>query len=482
VAVVRAGDDAARRAKIVATLGPATDGHERDLVAAGLDVARLNFSHGTLQEHARRGAAIRAAAAEAGRTVAIMQDLPGPKIRVGRLVGGGPVTLVPGRRLTITTRDALGTAERISCTYAGLPADVHPGARLLLDDGRMRLRVCVAAADEVVTEVEEGGTLGEHKGINLPGVAVSAPALTEKDRQDLRFGLAELDVDYVALSFIRRAAEVQEARALVHRLGHATPLIVKLEKAEAIADLEAIVAAADGVMVARGDLGVELAPEKVPLLQKRIIARANARGIPVITATQMLQSMVQKEAPTRAEASDVANAIWDGSDAVMLSAETAVGRHPLLVVRMMDRIIREAEADDLPPRLARSGTHGPRGYAAAVTHAACVLAEGVGASAIVGFTRSGRTAQLLSGGRPRVPIYAFSPDERVCRGLALWWGVTPVHHPMAAGLEPNITAMEDHLLRHCGTSPGQTAVIVGSHPFKKRMHTNFVKYQVLHAP
>jgi pyruvate kinase len=411
-----------------------------------------------------------------------MQDLQGPKIRVGRLVGGGPVTLVPGRTLTITTQDILGTDERISSTYAALPADVHPGDRLLLDDGRLRLRVRATADDTVVTEVEVGGPLGEHKGINLPGVAVSAPALTDKDRQDLRFGLEELDVDMVALSFIRTAAEVQEARALVRHLGRDTPLIAKLEKAEAIADLDAIVAVADGVMVARGDLGVELAPEKVPLLQKRIIGRANARGIPVITATQMLESMVQDEAPTRAEASDVANAIWDGSDAVMLSAETAVGHHPLLVLRMMDRIIREAEVDDLRPRLERTHARRPQGYADSVTHAACVLADGVRASAIVGFTRSGRTAQLLSGGRPRVPIYAFSPDARVCRGLALWWGVTPVHHPMAGGLEQNIAVMEAHLLGHCGVQPGHTVVIVGSHPFKKRMHTNFVKYQVLHGP
>ncbi len=467
-----------RRAKIVATLGPATDGLEAELVRAGLDVARLNFSHGSPAEHARRCAAVRDAAASVGRAVAVMQDLQGPKIRVGSLVGGGPVYLEPGQDLCILARDVVGTAERIGCTYAGLVGDVRPGDRVLLDDGRIRLTVLGTQDGEVRTRVEEGGPLGEHKGINLPGVAVSAPAITDKDRADLAFGLSELRVDYVALSFIRTAAEVRVAQDMMRNLGLTVPCIVKLEKGEAIDNLDAILQVADGVMVARGDLGVELAPEMVPMLQKRIIQHANQRGIPVITATQMLESMITEETPTRAEASDVANAVWDGSDAVMLSAETATGRHPLVVVRMMDRIVRAAESAD-EPRVGRARDERPRGYAAAVTHAARVLAEDLEASAIVGITRSGLTAELLSRGRARVPIFAFTPDPNVCARLALWWGVTPVQLDLKDALETNISAMEDHLVQSHGAAPADTVVITGSHPFDVGVHTNFVKYHVL---
>jgi pyruvate kinase len=468
-----------RRAKIVATLGPATDGLELDLVRAGLDVARLNFSHGTAAEHARRCAAVRQAAASVGRPVAVMQDLQGPKIRVGTLVGGGPVQLESGRDLCITTKDVVGTAERIGCTYRHLAEDVQPGDRVLLDDGRIRLTVLNAQDGEVTTRVEEGGSLGEHKGINLPGVAVSAPSITDKDRADLAFGLEQLAVDYVALSFIRTADEVRAAQDLMRSLGRPVPCIVKLEKGEAIENLDAIMQVADGVMVARGDLAVELAPELVPTLQKRIIHRANLRGIPVITATQMLESMITEETPTRAEASDVANAVWDGSDAVMLSAETATGRHPLLVLRMMDRIVRAAESAEEAPNLGRPRDERPRGYAAAVTHAARVLAEDLDASAIVGITQSGLTAELLSRGRARVPIFAFSPDPRVCSRLALWWGITPVRMDLSDVLETNILAMEDHLVQSHAAAAADTVVITGSHPFEVGVHTNFVKYHVL---
>ncbi len=468
-----------RRAKIVATLGPATDGLEVDLVRAGLDVARLNFSHGMPADHARRCNAVRQAAASLGREIAVMQDLQGPKIRVGHLVGGGPVQLVAGQDLSITTHDIVGTAERIGCTYSHLAEDVQPGDRVLLDDGRIRLTVVGSTAGEVTTRVEEGGPLGEHKGINLPGVAVSSPAITDKDRADLAFGLQELRVDYVALSFIRTAAEVRAAQELMRDLRRTVPCVVKLEKGEAIDNLDAIIQVADGVMVARGDLGVELAPEMVPMLQKRIIQRANQRGIPVITATQMLESMITEETPTRAEASDVANAVWDGSDAVMLSAETATGRHPLVVLRMMDRIVRAAESAEASPLVGRSRDDRPRGYAAAVTHAARVLAEDLEATAIVGITRSGLTAELLSRGRAKVPIFAFSPDAAVCCRLALWWGITPVVMPLADALEANISAMEDHLVQCHAAAPADTVVITGSHPFEAGVHTNFVKFHVL---
>jgi pyruvate kinase len=470
-----------RRTKIVATLGPATDGLEPDLVRAGLDVARLNFSHGTPADHARRCRAIRDAARAVGRSVAVMQDLQGPKIRVGALVGGGPVQLEAGQQVVISTQDIVGSAQRLGCTYPRLAQDVRPGDRILLDDGRIRLSVLSSSDGDVTARVEEGGPLGEHKGINLPGVRVSAPAVTDKDRADMAFGLQDLAVDYVALSFVRSADEVRAAQELMRSLGRTAPLVVKLEKSEAIDNLESILAAADAVMVARGDLGVELAPEQVPMLQKRIIQRANRRGIPVITATQMLESMIYEETPTRAEATDVANAVWDGSDAVMLSAETATGRHPRLVLQMMDRIVRAAEtSDDTPALVGRARRDDrPRGHAAAVTHAAAVLAEDLGACAIVGVTRTGLTAEMLSRGRARVPIFGFSPDEEVCRRLSLWWGVTPVYQPTAEDLETNIEGMERYLVERQSVVAGDTVVITGSHPFKVGLHTNFVKFQVL---
>jgi pyruvate kinase len=469
-----------RRVKIVATLGPATDGLEIDLVRAGLDVARLNFSHGTQAEHARRCVAIRDAASETGRSVAIMQDLQGPKIRVGTLVGGGPVELRSGAQLVISTHEVVGTAERVGCTYTQLAHDVRSGDRILLDDGKIRLTVLESSDGDVRARVEEGGLLGEHKGINLPGVAVSAPAVTDKDRGDMAFGLEELGVDYVALSFVRSADEVRAAHELMRSLGRIVPLVVKLEKGEAIDNLDEIIQVADAVMVARGDLGVELAPEQVPMLQKRIIQRANHRGIPVITATQMLESMMTEETPTRAEATDIANAVWDGSDAVMLSGETAAGRHPLLAIQMMDRIARAAESSDvMPSQVGRGRDERPRGYAAAVTHAARVLAEDLEASAIIGITRSGLTAELLSRGRARVPIFGFSPDPEVARRLALWWGVTSVHQHLEEDLESNIEAMEHYLVEHEGAETADTVVITGSHPFEQGVHTNFVKFHVL---
>jgi pyruvate kinase len=468
-----------RRAKLVATLGPATDGLELDLVQAGLDVARLNFSHGLAPDHARRCAAVRAAARATGRTVAVMQDLQGPKIRVGTLERGGPVQLEAGKEVVITTHNVVGTAERIGCTYQHLAHDVQAGDRILLDDGRIRLKVLSTNDGEVTARVEEGGPLGEHKGINLPGVAVSSPAITDKDRVDLAFGLQELGVDYVALSFVRTAEEVRAAQELMRSLGRTAPLVVKLEKSEAIDNLEAILQVADAVMVARGDLGVEMAPELVPMLQKRIIQRANHRGIPVITATQMLESMITEETPTRAEASDVANAVWDGSDAVMLSGETATGRHPLLVLQMMDRIVRAAESAEAAPHTGRPLEDRPRGYAAAVTHAARVLAEDLEATAVVGVTRTGLTAELLSRGRTKVPIFAFSPDEEVCRRLALWWGISPIHQHLAADLESNIEAMERYLVEHQSAQAADTVVITGSHPFEAGVHTNFVKFHIL---
>jgi pyruvate kinase len=420
-----------RRAKIVATLGPATDGLEAELVRAGLDVARLNFSHGTQADHARRCAAIRAASAQVGRQVAVMQDLQGPKIRVGSLENGGPVRLEAGRELVITTHNEVGSAQRISCTYPHLAQDVRPGDRVLLDDGRIRLSVLESEDAEVRTRVEEGGPLGEHKGINLPGVAVSSPAMTDKDRADMAFGLQQLSVDFVALSFIRTADEVRAAEKLMKSLGRTVPLIVKLEKGEAIENLRSILQVADGVMVARGDLGVELAPEQVPMLQKRIIQRANARGIPVITATQMLESMVTAPTPTRAEVTDVANAVLDGTSALMLSAETAIGTDPVGVVATMARIAARAEQDfdylgwgaNLGTQQVAGGRASPAGITAATTAAGWRAAIEEDAAAIIACTRSGATARAISRFRPSMPLVAATPSTRTARQLTLSWGV-----------------------------------------------------------
>ena len=334
-----------RRAKIVCTLGPATDRPERlvGLLEAGMDVARLNFSHGTLAEHAQRLRLLRRLARERGKPLAVVQDLQGPKIRTGRLEGGKPIALRTGARVTITTRPLPGNVNVISTTFQPLPGEVKPGNRILLADGLIELRVETVKGGDVLCQVVEGGELGEHKGINLPGLPLKISALTAKDRADLKFGI-EQGVDYVALSFVRAAADVLELKRFLVRTGRDTPVIAKLEKPEAIDRLDEILAVSDAVMVARGDLGVESPPETVPLMQKKIIARANVLKVPVIVATQMLESMTEHSRPTRAEASDVANAIFDGADALMLSAETAVGQYPVDAVRMMARIISAAES------------------------------------------------------------------------------------------------------------------------------------------
>jgi pyruvate kinase len=343
-----------RRAKIICTIGPScsTEPALRTLLQVGMDVARLNFSHGSHQEHARHIKSLRQAANQAGRTICILQDLQGPKIRTGALKDHKPVELKTGVAVTITTRAVEGTADLISTTFSGLPQEVKPGSRILLSDGRIELQVQSASGEDVGCKVINGGTLAEHQGINLPGAALSIPALTEKDRKDLEFGLQH-GVDAVALSFVRSAADVRTARGIIAAHNSDVPVFAKLEKPQALDQLEAILEAADGVMVARGDLGVEMPPEKVPVIQKYVIRRAAEWRKPVIIATQMLESMIENPRPTRAEASDVANAIFDGTDAVMLSAETASGKYPREAVCMMAKIVVEAEAnlaEFTPPR------------------------------------------------------------------------------------------------------------------------------------
>jgi pyruvate kinase len=448
------------------------------LILAGMDVARLNFSHGTHADHAGRIATLRETARRLGRPLAILQDLQGPKIRTGKLVDGKPVQLRPGEQLTITTREeVIGTSEIVSTTYDALVRDVKAGDRLLISDGLIELRVLATSGDEVRTEVVFGGELRESQGINLPGVAVSAPALTEKDVEDLEFGL-EHGVDYVALSFVRRAADLHDAKRRIAEADKQTPVIAKIEKPEALAEIAAILAACDGVMVARGDLGVEMPPEQVPVVQKQLIEAANAAGLPVITATQMLDSMIRNPRPTRAETSDVANAIIDGTDAVMLSGETATGSFPIEAVEMMARIAEVAEA---------SGRHGDHmaasvwkiirqpGVADAISAAACAIVNSLPTRAIVAFTQSGSTARLVSQLRPKAPILAFTPSEEVYQRLSLIWGVTPVRSAFVERLDDLAAHVSQALLEGGLAVPGDNVVITGGHPLAARGNTNFVK-------
>jgi len=411
----------------------------RDLFRLGMDVARLNFSHGTHEDHARNIERLRRAAEKEDRTVCILQDLQGPKIRTGRLNDHQPIELKSGSSVIITPRDIVGTPTRISTTFPDLAHEVIPGARILLRDGLIELRVRTVRGKDVVCDVLNGGMLGEHQGINLPGTALSIPALTEKDRKDLEFGLKH-GVDAVALSFVRSAADVNMVKQIVTGYGSDTPLIAKLEKPQAIDHLEEILEASDGVMVARGDLGVEMAPEKVPVIQKHVIRRAAVWRKPVITATQMLESMVENPRPTRAEASDVANAIFDGSDSVMLSAETASGHYPREAVAMMSRIVIEAESNmgefTLPRR--RRDRHG-LSVAETICESIAHAAEDLPMGAIAVFTETGNTARMISKYRPQAAIYAFTHNSIVAQRTNLYWGA----HPMKCGQKLSSDSMVD---------------------------------------
>jgi pyruvate kinase len=438
-----------RRAKIICTIGPACDSEEmiRDLMRMGMDVARLNFSHGTHSEHARRIQRLRRAAHHLKRTICILQDLQGPKIRTSRLKNGKAVLLKAGAVLTITPRKVAGTAVLISTDFAGLAREVEPGARVLLSDGRIELKVRSIRGEDVECEVLNGGTLGEQQGINLPGTAVAIPALTPKDKRDLEFGLKH-GVDVVALSFVRSADDIRVAKSLMREFGKSVPIIAKLEKLQAIERLEEILEVADGVMIARGDLGVELPPERVPIIQKLVIQRAGVWRKPVITATQMLESMIENPRPTRAEASDVANAIFDGTDVVMLSGETASGRYPRETVAMMVRIILEAEASiaQLPPAPRRRREEHHYSVAETIYESIARAAEDLPICAIAVFTESGNTARMLSKHRPKVCIYAFSRKPEVCNRMNALWGVHPVHKEEWESAEAMLRTAEEELL------------------------------------
>ncbi len=465
-----------RRSKIVCTLGPASCTPETigKLIEAGMDVARLNFSHGDHATHLKTLEIVRSEAAKQNRAVAILADLQGPKIRVGTFADGG-ADLKKGQEFTITTdTSVVGDSQQVSTSYQGLPGDVKPGDQILLDDGYLSLAVTEVLGDEVRTVVVSGGRLKDRKGINLPNVAVSAPALTAKDREDLAFA-ARIGVEYLALSFVRSPEDVCEAKRLATADGQRIPIIAKIEKPQAIDCLEAIIDEADGIMVARGDLGVEMGPEKVPLIQKRIIEQTNNKGKIVITATQMLESMITNPRPTRAEASDVANAVLDGTDAVMLSGETAAGSHPVETVRTMVRIIREVENSAYYRHKLDAPTLNIKVNANAIAHAAVIAANQMDIKTIVVVSDSGGTARLMSEYRPEAQIIALTPNEVVARRLALYWGVVPVLINPAATTQEMLDRIELLLAERNLAQSEEHVVITMSSPVGTGESTNMLK-------
>ncbi len=462
-----------RKVKIVCTLGPATAGVSRlaHMIEAGMDVARLNFSHGEPAGHRAMVDDLRTAIRQAGRPITLFADLCGPKIRVGKMQGG-QVALEKGKTVILSTDEGLGTSERIPHSYGPLSRDVKPGDPILLDDGLLQLRVEAVQGAEVHCRVVDGGLLKDQKGMNLPGSKLSVPALTDKDKRDIAFG-RELGVDWFALSFVRNAADVEEAKVLAGGI----PIIAKIEKPEAVSNLEAILDAADAVMVARGDLGVEAGHEKVPLIQKRILREVKLRAKPAITATQMLDSMIRNPRPTRAEVSDVANAVLDGTDAVMLSGETSVGDYPVEAVRCLRTIIDEIEHSE---NYFTAGQPRPevreRTYSSSIADAAAEIAENLRLAAIAVYTESGRSATLLSAQRPLAPIVGFSRNERVLGRLGLLWGVRPLYGAWVQGVAGVVEQTERELLRQQLARVGDDIVItfgmvMGNEPFE----TNVLK-------
>jgi pyruvate kinase len=465
-----------RRAKIVCTLGPATDSYDqiKALVEAGMDVARLNLSHGTHAEHEDRYRRVRKASDETARSVGILADLQGPKIRLGRFAEG-PVLLERGDEFTITVDDIEGDQLICGTTHKGLPADVARGERILVDDGRVTLEVTDVEGPRVHTMVIEGGMISDHKGLNLPGVAVSVPALSDKDVRDLRWAL-RLGADVIALSFVRSGRDVEDVLRIMAEEGRRVPVIAKVEKPQAVEDLESIVDAFDGIMVARGDLGVEMPLEAVPLVQKRAVKLARRNAKPVIVATQMLDSMIDSSRPTRAEASDVANAVIDGTDALMLSGETSVGKYPIETVKVMSRIVTAAEEDvlgaGLPPL---TDQNKPRTQGGAVARAAAEMGDFLGASYLVAFTQSGDTVRRLSRYRSPIPVLAFTPEPATRSQLNLTWGVETFLGPMVQTTDEMVQQVDEELLRIGRCKKGDVVVITAGSPPGMPGTTNMVR-------
>lgn len=451
-----------RRAKIVCTLGPAVSSPERirELVDAGMDVARLNLSHGEYADHEKIYQEIRKASDETGHAVGILVDLQGPKIRTTRFKDG-PVELVNGAEFTITTREVDGSVSEVGTTYKGLPGDVSPGDALLIDDGKVALQAVEVTDTDVRCVVTVGGTVSNNKGINLPGVAVSVPALSEKDKEDLRWAL-RLRADMIALSFVRSAADLDDVHAVMDEVGVRLPVIAKIEKPQAVDNLVEIIEAFDGVMVARGDLGVELPLEEVPIVQKEAIEIARRNAKPVIVATQVLESMIENPRPTRAEASDAANAVLDGADALMLSGETSVGAYPIIAVQTMARIIESTEEHGLE-RIRPLGTK-PHTMGGAVAAAAVEIGELLGAKFLITFSQSGDTAKRMSRIRPRIPMLAFTPEPHTRSRLALAWGIETYLVPMARHTDQMAQQVDKSLLASGRAQEGDLVVIVAGSP------------------
>lgn len=464
-----------RHTKIIATIGPASSEPRLldELIAAGVDIVRLNFSHGTQADHAAKFHMVREAAKRAKRHVAILQDLGGPKIRIGRLEAGRPIQLDRGAALVVAIGDDVGGPGRVFTTYAELALRVSRGDRLLIDDGKIELEVESASPGEIHTRVIEGGELGEHKGINAPHVPLRSD-MTEKDRRDLAFGLA-LGVDMVALSFVQAADDITRARIVMADEGRSkVPIIAKLERPEAIEHLDEILDASDAVMVARGDLGLEIPLERVPRVQKEILRKAQARSVPAIVATQVLESMRLEPRPTRAEASDAAGAVDGGADAIMLSGETASGRYPVRSVEVLDAIIRDAESMTTPS-VARSGEQPNVDHTRALSEAAVTLARRSGAHAIVAVTREGQTARLLSAARPQAIILAATDNEEVARRLNLWRGVVPMVCDLHGDMEEVITRVVDGAVKRSSAPDNATLVFVNTATDLDRGGSNFVR-------
>ncbi|MFE9254550.1 pyruvate kinase [Streptomyces sp. NPDC006879] len=472
-----------RRAKIVCTLGPATASYDqiKALVEAGMDVARLNLSHGNYAEHEERLRHVRKAADETGRSVGILVDLQGPKIRLGRFAEG-PVLLERGDEFTITVEPIEGDRHTCGTTHEGLAADVTPGERILVDDGRVSLHVLAVDGPRVRTRVIEGGMISDHKGLNLPGIAVSVPALSDKDIEDLRWAL-RTGADVIALSFVRTGADIEDVHRVMTEEDRHLPVIAKIEKPQAVDNIDEIVAAFDGIMVARGDLGVEMPLEQVPIVQKRAIKLAKRNAKPVIVATQMLDSMIDNSRPTRAEASDVANAVIDGTDAVMLSGETSIGKYPVETVRTMSRIIEAAEEDvlakGLPPLNERSK---PRTQGGAVARAAAEIGDFLEADFLVAFTQSGDTVRRLSRYRSPIPLLAFTPVPSVRAQLNLTWGVETFLGPHVESTDAMVAQVDEHLRKSGRCKTGDTLVITAGSPPGVAGTTNLVRVHHIGDP
>ncbi len=465
-----------KKTKIVCTIGPSCNNYDTlcKMVKAGMDVARMNFSHSTHEEHKKSIALIRRVSADMKRSISIIGDLQGPKIRVKKFAGGS--TVLEERQLfTITTDDVLGDNSRVSTGFKELPSILKEGDNILLDDGEIQMMVKEVTHQEVICEVTVPGTLKDNKGINLPGITSDIAAVTKKDEADLEFAILN-DLDFVAVSFVKQAADILAVKGIIARSGKKIPVIAKLEKPEAISNLDAIIEVTDGVMIARGDLGVEMSPEKVPVLQKTIIEKAVKAGKFVITATQMLDSMTESPRPTRAEASDVANATFDGSDALMLSGETAAGHHPVKAVKMMTKIILEVEGSSIWKKtFSRLDKEKSVSFSKTVSRIAEHSAYELNAKAIVAFTMSGYTGKLISNVRPSTPIVCFSSDDRVVRELNVYWGVTPIKMKLVKSLEEIIDVVEKKLLSENIASVGDVIIIICGMPIIATGQTNLLK-------